>query len=295
MKKIKNKIQNKIKSFKENKISHEELGMIFLSAGTVLQAIIQVIIIAFISRLLSASDFGVVAILQSITSFSLIFSQFGVSQVIIQKEKISDEEIQNATTISVILGVIIAIIFLLSSSIIATFFNSEKLILAIECFAPYFIFKSFFLINEGLILRNLQFKLLSKIQIISYLFGYGFVSIFFAYLGYGYWSIIIGLYAQMFISGIMQSRIYVINMTMHLRKDIYINLLKNGSGYTSTTFLNYITEEIDNFIVGRKLGISNLGVYTRAFSLYSLCARFFGIIYDKLYFPILSKKQNEHD
>lgn len=289
------RLKEKIKFIRSQKYSTEQLGMIFFSAGTIVQALIQVIIISIISRLLSSYDFGIVAILQTITSFSLIFSQFGVSQVLIQKENVSKLEIKNATTISIVLGLLISLIFYSSSIPVSVFFKTQDLALLIKYFAPYFIIKSVFIVNEGLMLRNLKFKSITRIQIISYLFGYGLFSISFAFMGYSYWSIVIGLYAQMIISGILQSLEYKVQMTLYPNSIIFFKLLKDGGGFASTTILNYFTEEIDNFIVGRKLGVSSLGVYNRAFSIYSLTSRFFGMIYDKVYFPILAKKQNDSE
>jgi len=75
-------------------------------------------------------------------------------------------------------------------------------------------------------------------------------------------------------------------------KKTYKDLLFFGSGYALDTYINFFADNTDNLIIGKVLGTSSLGIYSRAFQLFALPASFFGSIYDKVVFPILSSKQS---
>src|SRR4051812_37333833 len=102
-------IQQGIKRLKS--LSLAQRGMLVLSAGAVTQSVLQIGVIAVLSRLLLPGDFGVIALLQSFTSFSLILSQFGVTQVIVQRKEIDDDVIKNGTLISIGFGLLISLLF----------------------------------------------------------------------------------------------------------------------------------------------------------------------------------------
>src|SRR5699024_8282375 len=70
-------------------------------------------------------------------------------------------------------------------------------------------------------------------------------------------------------------------------------LIYFGGGQSLTQISAEITNEGDNFIVGRLLGADALGLYSRAYQLMVTPASLLGKVLDKVLFPVASKIQDD--
>jgi PST family polysaccharide transporter len=70
-------------------------------------------------------------------------------------------------------------------------------------------------------------------------------------------------------------------------------LLFFGGGFTLARFLNYSANQGDYFVVGRMMGPEALGLYSRAYQLMMLPAKYFGQVLSVVLFPVMSKIQDE--
>jgi PST family polysaccharide transporter len=66
-----------------------------------------------------------------------------------------------------------------------------------------------------------------------------------------------------------------------------------GGGFTLSRILSYGAKQGDYFVIGRVLDAASLGIYTRAYQLMMLPAKYFGEVLNKVLFPIMSKTQSE--
>src|SRR5699024_10627924 len=72
-------------------------------------------------------------------------------------------------------------------------------------------------------------------------------------------------------------------------------LLFFGGGYTIARLSNQFALQADNLVVGKWLGSSALGLYSRAYQLMVMPANLFGQVMDKVLFPVMSKIQDEKE
>jgi PST family polysaccharide transporter len=267
-------------------------GLTWMFFGNLFNKFSHILIIAILARLLTPEDFGIIGIILIFVSFSDIFTQMGIGTALIQKEKIDQSHISLGYTLSFLMGILVGVLFYFSAPYIGVFFNLEGLDGPIRFFSFFFPIKSINSVSNALLQRNLKFDIIVKINSASYFFGYGLTSITFALLGYGYWSLIYGQLAILLIStGIFLFHIKP-SFSISNNKNTYKEILFFGSGYTIDTFINFFADNLDNLIIGKILGASSLGIYSRAFQLFAIPASFFGTIYDDVLFPILSSKQS---
>ncbi len=102
-------------------------GFSWMLVGTVGQNLLQFATLIILARLITPSEFGVVTIAMLIIGFLKIFSELGVGPAIVQKKELSNEHIKTANTLALLLGILLSICLYFSASIIASFFNMEKL------------------------------------------------------------------------------------------------------------------------------------------------------------------------
>ncbi|MCP4971733.1 MAG: lipopolysaccharide biosynthesis protein [Arcobacter sp.] len=268
-------------------------GAIWMFAGSSLQIICQIAILAVLARLLTPEDFGIVSIILILVNFSTIFTDMGVGAALVQMKDITKTHISTGYTLSILIGVLIGVLFYFFAPYIGRFFEADNLDKPIRFFSFFFIIFSFNSISESILQRKLKFPQRVKARTFSYIFGYGVFSVILALLGFGYWSLIYGQLAQLIIYTLILMYFEKPTFTFSIHKSTIKQLMFFGSGHTIATLFNYLANTADNLIVAKILNVNSLGLYSRAYQLLAIPASFFGTIYDKIFFPILSSKQDD--
>ena len=268
-------------------------GFIWMFFGNAFDNISQFVIIAVLARLLTPEDFGVIGIILLFVNFSNIFNQMGIGAAIVQMKHITKEHISLSYTLSIVFGIVIGILFYVLAPYVGQFFNLDSLEAPIRFFSFFFPLKSFNSVSLSILQRELKFSAIVKSHSIAYLLGYGLTAIVLALLGFGLWSLIYGQLAILIVQTIILLVYTKPRFSLFNSKKVYKDLLFFGSGYTLDTNFNFFAENSDNIIVGKFLGATSLGIYSRAFQFLSLPASFFGKIYDNVLYPILSSKQDD--
>ncbi|MGD6870879.1 lipopolysaccharide biosynthesis protein [Sutcliffiella horikoshii] len=267
-------------------------GFMWSFSGTFFQILSKFIVLIVLARLLTPEDFGIVNVAMIIISFSMIFSTLGVGPAIVQRPNLKEAHINVGYTISILLGVLITVVVWGLSDTVAYFFNIENLALITRILAVTFFIQSFSIVGQALLERNMEFKRLARIQVISYVFGYGLISILLAVLGSGIWALVYGQIAQSLIQSISilysQPHSKKINFTFSIFKE----LMYFGGGFTIARIFNHIALQGDNIIIGKFLGPIALGYYGRAYQLMVMPANVFGQVLDKVLFPAMAKIQD---
>ncbi|MEA1787723.1 lipopolysaccharide biosynthesis protein [Arenibacter sp. GZD96] len=266
-------------------------GMLWNLSGSVIQILLQFVVIGILARLLTPEEFGIVAVMMILVNFSSLFSEMGISTALIQLPSITEQHIAQGYTLAFLIGLSIGIAFYFFAPTLAAFFDIENADNAVRFFALFFPLGSINGITSALLSRKLRFKVLVKVGAFSYLLGLGPISITLALLDFGFWSLIWGQFASLIIA--MSVLMYYERpvFSFRLQKPIVKELLFFGSGHTLGSIFNYFAENADNIIVGKSLGTVALGIYSKAFQLLAVPAKFFGGIFDSVLFPILSQKQ----
>jgi PST family polysaccharide transporter len=270
-------------------------GILWNSSGSIIQMISQFLVIAVLSRLLTPREFGVVGVILILFNFSKIFTDLGIASAIIQIKHLTKKHISLGYSYSIILGSLVGLLFYAFAPFVASFFNLVEADKAIRFFSLFFPIYSFNGVTISLLHRNLKFATVVKCNLISYIFGTGLISIVLAYYGWSYWALVIGQFSGLIISTLLLVIFLPPFFSLKYDKTVSRDLLVFGSGHTLGTIFNYFAENMDNIITGRMLSTVALGNYSKAFQLFSIPTGFFGGVFDKVFFPLLSKNQDKKD
>lgn len=241
-----------------------------------------------IARLLAPATFGLIAMANLFLRFGSYFSTMGLSQAIIQRSNLTNDDIRTAFTFSIILGVVFAFFICLFAPAANYIFGRSDLVPIVRALALSLIIAGMSNTALGLIRRQLRFKAMALVDISSYLFCYGGLGLVLAWKGFGVWSLVIASLAQ----GVYQAIMAYI-LTMHdLRPALSSRSWKEMSAYGSKTsvisFIEFIGASLDTIIIGRILGVERLGYYNRAQMLSNLPAQYFTTSYSRVLFPSIA-------
>lgn len=268
------------------------LSLLWSSAGTAVTFISKIIVLSVLARLLSPNEFGKVGVAILVVDFGRKFTQIGMGPAIIQRKVLLPIHISTGHIVNIILNVLMFFLIFLISPWIATFFNTSEIINILRVLSFCFLIRSISIIPLALITRNINFKINAKIDSISYVFGYGFFGVVSALLNFGLWSLVIA---------IIMEAIFKTILILHYNKEkvsykfcfkALQDLLNFGIGQSIYQFSNYFALQGDNFVVGKFLGASQLGIYGRAYQLISMPSKLFAQAFGKVLFPVFSKIQD---
>jgi len=236
---------------------------IFKSAGTLIairfiHRFIGLVSILFLARILTPSDFGLVAIVSIVVHFFDTISNVGSEQYIIQKEEVTSQDLNTAWTLNLIAKVILWLLLALTSPAIATFFEKPNLTPALILASTVLIIGALKSPSIFILKRDLKYTGIFKISIIQKVISF-FTVIVIAFYYRSYWALIIGE----IISGIIFSLgTYFIHP--HRPKLRFIQLKEQWS-FSQWLLLKgivgYTRSQIDTLIVAKFFPAGQLGKY----------------------------------
>lgn len=252
----------------------------------------QFIITAILARLLSPSDFGLLGMATVFTGFATIFSDLGVSGALVQKQDTDERHLSSAFWLNIITGLILTVLFIVTSGLIAKFYNMPELKMILVVMSFNYILASFTIIQQTILTKEMDFKKLTIRDIIAVICG-GIVGIILAYKGFGVWSLVYQLLASTIVNGIL---LWILSKWRP--KFIFsISAIKDiahfSTNFTGFSLINYVARNVDYLLIGRFLGAEALGFYTLAYNLMLFPLFSVSWVIHKVMFPALSKIQHD--
>jgi O-antigen/teichoic acid export membrane protein len=268
-------------------------GMFWTFSGTGVQAVVQLVAIMALGRLLTPTEFGLMAAANVVVAFSQIVSQIGVGPAIIQLQSLERVHVRVAVTLSLFLGLLLGALVFLGAPQIARAYHIPELEPILRAVAFLFPMDGLNTVAKSLLTRQLRFRLYIALDVGSYIIGYAVVGVVLAWRGYGVWALVIANLAQ---EALRTVAMYVV--TRHpLRPSFDLRagrrLLTFGAGHSMAQIGTLLSQQGDNMVVGRWLGPAALGVYGRAYNLMVMPASAFGRIVNRVLFPVMAQVQNE--
>ncbi|MDM5201138.1 lipopolysaccharide biosynthesis protein [Fictibacillus enclensis] len=223
-----------------------------------------------LARLLAPEVFGVVTMVTIFISFTDLFTDAGFQKYLIQHQFEDDKDKEQSTNVAfwtnLTMSFILWIIIVLLKDDIASFIGNPNLgnVIAISCIQlPLTSFSS---IQIAIYKREFNFKTLFIVRVIVAFIPL-IVSVPLAFIGYGYWSIIIGT-----ICGAVLSAIILTIKSKWKPSFFYsFSILKKMISFSLWSLFEalsiWVTAWIDVLIIGSFLSGYYVGLYTNSLNL----------------------------
>lgn len=287
-------VKEKQASTKKTGLTHRTLvGFFWSFSGTGVQAVLQFLVLAILSRLITPAEFGLVNIANIITIFAGIFSSIGIGPSLIQRSTLTEDHIRSSFTLTMILGVLLTVVAWLLAPFFSSFFPIAGLTEVTRGLAFLFLINGVGVVARSLNHRNLNFRLKARFGVTSYIVGYGGVGVTLAFLGFGVWALVWASLVQSAVA----SALYL-NASPHAKRPqlnwpALSGLLRFGTGITLGQIFNRVASTADNLVVGATLGATAVGLYGRAYQLMILPSTYFGQVLNDVLFTSMSKVQDK--
>ncbi len=254
----------------------------------------QILTTAVLARLLTPNEFGVVVAVFVFVSFFQLISDSGLAAAIIQKKSLSDRDIFSLFIITIILGVFLAVIFILSAPVVAGFYNNPEYLKIVPLLSISLFLYSAHIVPSAALYRDKRFKAVGianfSVQILSSLFA-----IYLAWKGYSYYSLVY----QAIFQSVIRFIIVIWISPIKMYKEINFSVVKEIFNYSIFKFLydvvQYFSRSLDSILIGKYLGAIPLGYYDKAYKLMLMPVSNLADVISPVLHPVMSAHQDNQE
>lgn len=270
-------------------------GVTWVAAFRYSSRIIAIIKAVILARFfLSPYQFGLFGIVSLLLALLEILTESGINVFLVQKKDSIEEYINSAWVVSIVRGFIIALLIVVSAPFVAQFFDTEetyKLLLLVSI-VP--VLRGF--INPAIIQfqKELRFKKEFMLRF-SILTVDLFVTFLVAYFTHHASSLIWGQIAGVLVEVVLS----FFFIRPHPRLVFEISKIKkifqSGKWVTLSGLFTYLSQEGDDIVVGKLLGVSPLGYYQMAYKISTLPLTEITEVIQRVVFPIYVKISDDSE
>jgi O-antigen/teichoic acid export membrane protein len=247
---------------------------------------------AVLGRLLTPADFGVVSIATAFVAFVIMLPNQGLPQAIVQRDDLTDAQLNSLFWLNVGAGVVAALIGTLAAWPISVWFDRPDLFWIMTVLAGALITTGLGAPHAAVLRRALRFRTHATVGVVANLIGVA-TGIATAFAGWSYWALVamtvtttatraIGMWAC---SGWTPSRPAIVG---GIRPMVRIAAYLNGTSLLTTT-----SRSISRIMIGYGLGDAAVGYYTNASRLVVQPATQLNTPLNSVAIPTLSRLQSD--
>lgn len=225
-------------------------------------------VIGFISgiilaRLLMPEDYGAIGMLAIFMSLAEVFIDAGFGSALIQKKNPTSTDYSTVFYFNIGMSVILYAVLFFSAPAIATFYRMPILSKVLRVQGLILFIYALNIIQRNQIRKNLKFKKLSWITIVTSVISL-IVTVIMAYSGCGVWSLV----AQNFIGALIPCIFFWITAKWRPTWEYSWKSFKELFGFGSYMFLTHLlttfSQRITGLLVGRWYDPTTMGYYSKA-------------------------------
>ena len=253
---------------------------------------VQFVFSIILARLLSPSDYGIIAMVTIFFAVAQSFVDSGFSNALVRKTDRVEEDLSTCFYFNIGVGIIAYIVLFLIAPLVANFYNQPILSPIIRITGLGVILNSLCVVQQALFTIKIDFKSQAKITLSATVIS-GIVGILLAYQGYGIWALV----WQGVASSIVRMGLLWLMSKWRPRtgfsKSSFNYLFGYGSKLLVSGLLDTIYNNIYPIVIGKFYNPAQLGNYSRALGWAQLPSANITSILQRVTFPVLSAIQDD--
>ena len=247
-----------------------------------------------LARLLSPSEYGIMAMITIFIAISNSIIDSGFSNALIRKVEIKRIDYNTAFLFNLVISFFLYIVLFFASPLIASFFEESILVEVIRVIGFVLIINALSIIPRTIFVREVNFKTQAKVSLISSILS-GFVGISMAIYGMGVWSLVGQQMARQLLNTVFLWTYSRWRPILEFSKSSFQEMFGFGSKLLLSGLIDTIYKNIYYLIIGRFYTASQLGQYTRAEQFNVIFSSNLTSVVQRVSYPVLSSIQDESE
>lgn len=253
----------------------------------------QFLTTVILARMLPAADFGVIALATVVTGFVAMFRDLGTSAAIIQRSNPSQAMLSSVCWLNLAFALALWLVFAALAPAVAAVLAEPRLVDVLQTLLIALPITAFGAIPQALLEKASRFRTIALIESAGAAAGLG-GAVWAAWQGWGVFSLVLQALLAAAVNSIGCWAGCGWRPAFVLDRRSLSGLLTFGGNLVGFNIFNYIIRNIDNLLVGRYLGTTDLGYYSMAYRLMLWPLQNISSVVGRALFPVISRLQSEH-
>lgn len=255
---------------------------------------VQFIFGIILARLLTPSDYGMIAMLTIFIAISQTFIDSGFANAVIRKIDRTQKDLCTVFFFNIFMSIACYIVIFCAAPFIARFYEMPELALILRVLGLRLIIQAFGIIQNITLTIKLDFKKQAKISLLSSIIS-GFAGIYFAYTGHGVWSLVYQSLLGTTLIALMYWFFIRWRPTSFFSKESFKYLFSFGSKLLASGLLDTLYKNIYPLVIGKFYSPAQLGGYSKAEHFAQFPSSNITGILQRVSFPVLSELQRDRN
>lgn len=265
-------------------------GAAWAFASTLLSRLVSLAALAVLTRLLTPTDFGTLALALVFITYAETIGDLGSGAALIHWPGRREEASSTVFWVGMAMGWFWWIVAQLAAPWLAEFFHRPESASILRVLAFTFPIKALGSTHDALCQKDLHFR--RRMAAESALFiGKAIVSIGLALGGWGVWSLVFGQLTGTLLWVIALWRVVPWRPSVELAPEVMAPLLRYGRAIVAVNVIAAIVHHTDLIVVGRMQGTDELGLYQIAYKIPEISVALLIWVVGKVLFPAFSRVQ----
>lgn len=232
-----------------------------------LQFVLSTLGTVILARLLTPDDYGLIGMVAVIIGLAVLLRDAGLSVSTVQQESITSQQISTLFWINLLISFILSLCVLASAPFLAKFYKRPELIGITAALSVTFIMSGFVIQHQALLRRHMRFGVLAGIRIIAQVVTIA-VAVILAWFNWGYWALVVSTLTTALVTMVL-TFFFCPWWPSRMQKGTGVrHMLRFGGHLMGFNITNYLSQSMDNVMIGWFLGAAALGLYVKAYSLF---------------------------
>lgn len=245
--------------------------------------------VIIVSHILTPSEVGVFSIAAGLVALIQMLRDFGVTEFLIQEHDLDESKIRTVFTINLAIAWTLGVVLFSSSGMLGGFYGNPGVTEVLRVLSAVFILLPFGAIPQTLIRRDLAYGKLIKIQLAQNITR-SCMTVGLAYAGFTYmsmaWSSLASVVVMVVACALWGWQYRVKGLSLAHWKQVF----HFGSNRTIADIANQVGTQSANLVIGRILGMSAAGLYSRGYGVVNMFRTNIGGAISSVAFPAFARE-----
>ncbi len=223
----------------------------------------------YVIRLLTPSDYGLIAMTETLTALLVILSGESINVALVQRKEITDRMARQAFGLLIIINVCLALLQLGIAPLVAAYYQQPEIAHLLSVMAINYLILPFISLPQALCMRNLDFKTPALCNFIATIASV-LSTLALALAGFGVWALVTGQIVMLAANAIGLLSYGQRLVWPDFRMTEINGMFRFSTIVMLTSLLWFVYTQSSILIVGRELGAHASGLYYTALMLAQL-------------------------
>ena len=251
------------------------------------------VLLIYLSRVLSPSDFGLIAMLAIFLAVAQSLIDSGFSQALIQKStKVTEDDLSTVFYINFIVSILLYCLLYISAPSIASFYHQPELIVLSRVLFVVVIINAIALVPRSKLLIEIDFKTQGLINSASMIISAA-VAIYMVHDGFSYWSLVGMNLAKSLINSILLIVFSKWYPKWLFSIESFKSLFSFGSKLLIAGVIATTVQNLYSILIGRYFNATQVGYFQQGFNYTNMLSATLSSVIQGVTYPVMTSIQED--